>query len=334
LKLLNTITRKQKPLSAIESLMSTRPKANLNKLVESRNVLAVGISEKISKNKKTGKLALTFYVSKKVPLNKLKRSEIIPPTVPNTGSGKAAVVTDVIAIGKLTPEINCSRKFFQPGNSIGHFKIEAGTFGALVKDKKGKIYILSNCHVLANCGFCKKGDLVLYPGAFDKGKVPVDGRAKLYKFIPLSKGKEFPNIVDCAIAKPLPEHEGKLLAEIKGWGLPKGVVKAKRGMKVVKVGRTSGRTSSEITDVNFRAIVDYKKHGLGELRFHDQIWCKKKYTQSGDSGSLVIDKASGKAVALHFAGAEGGSAHNPIDKVLKALGVTLVTKRLLVKKEK
>jgi hypothetical protein len=330
LKVLDTIAGPQVQKATIESITNgdSAPRDNLQSIIDSRNVLAVGISEKISKKKKTGKLALTFYVEKKIPLKKLKESQKIPKTVPREISGRTTVLTDVVAIGKLKPELNVTRKPFQPGHSIGHFKLDGGTFGALVKDKKGKIYILSNSHVLADSGFGKKGDHILYPGAFDKGKQPADVRAKLHKFVPLAKGKDFPNLVDCAIAIPLTEHLAELMAEIKGIGLPKGIIKAKRGMKVVKVGRTTGKTTSEVTDVNFRAMVDYKKHGLGELRFRDQIWCKKKYTDGGDSGSLIIDRASGKAVGLHFAGAQGGSAHNPIDKVLKALGVTLVTKKL------
>jgi hypothetical protein len=330
LHVLDRITQLQVSKGAIESLgpQSSAPNKDLKSIVESKNVLGVGISEKLTKKKKTGKLALTFYVEKKIPLGKLQPSQIIPPSIQG---GRSEVVTDVIVIGKLRPEVkkpNVTRKPFQPGYSIGHPKIRAGTFGALVQDKQGKVYILSNSHVLANCGSAKKGDDILYPGKFDKGKLPADVRAKLHKHIPLRKGKK-ENEVDCAIAIPLVPHFADLLAEIKGWGLPKGVIKPKRGMKVMKVGRTSGKTSSEITDVHFRGTFDYSEHGLGDLKFREQILCRKKYTKGGDSGSLVIDKATGKAVGLHFAGGPfGGSAHNPIDKVLKALGVTLVTKKL------
>lgn len=49
---------------------------------------------------------------------------------------------------------------------------------------------------------------------------------------------------------------------------------------------------------------------------------------------MVIDKATGRAVGLHFAGADGGSVFNPIDEVLKALGVKLVTKSISIPKGK
>lgn len=332
LKVLDTLTLMAQ--NSIESLdaASETPKNEIKSIIESKNVLAVGISEKISKKKKTGKLALIFYVEKKIALNKLKKSQLIPKTIPRSLTGGSAVQTDVIAIGKLQPEINSSRTSFQPGNSIGHIKIEAGTFGAVVKDKNNKLYILSNCHVLADSGKGKIGDKILYPGAFDTGVSPADAKATLHKFIPFKISKEFTNVVDCALAAPLNEFLPSLKSEIKSWGLPKGVIKPKRGMKVVKVGRTTGKTTSVITDVNFRTMMDYKKKGLKDIRFKDQIWCEKRYTMPGDSGSLIIDKASGKAVGLHFAGAEGGSAHNPITEVLAALDVKLVTSTLSKKK--
>ena len=53
-----------------------------------------------------------------------------------------------------------------------------------------------------------------------------------------------------------------------------------------------------------------------------------RYTKGGDSGSLVLDQATGKAVGLHFAGAKKGSVFNPIGEVLSALGVKLVTRSI------
>ncbi|MEK6320694.1 MAG: hypothetical protein AABN33_03310 [Acidobacteriota bacterium] len=53
-----------------------------------------------------------------------------------------------------------------------------------------------------------------------------------------------------------------------------------------------------------------------------------KYTKPGDSGSLVLDQKTGRAVGLHFAGANSGSVFSPIDDVLNALGVKLVTKSI------
>ncbi|HKS39631.1 MAG TPA: trypsin-like peptidase domain-containing protein [Blastocatellia bacterium] len=314
------------PKAEIESLSDDAGThaGSMRRIVDSKNVVALGISEKITKRKATGKLALTFYVEKKISPKKLKADSMIPPTVPEALSGPEAIPTDVVVLGKLRPEVNARRNPFEPGNSIGHVDITAGTLGAVVA-KGNTLYLLSNSHVLALSGKAKKGDSIIYPGDADGGAMPDDLVAKLAGFKKFITGGDFVNHVDCAIAKPTAARLPDLMSEIKGLGVPKGTIKPKRGMKVVKVGRTTGKTKGEIRDVNFRFTLDYGE--VGEVGFIDQVLCTR-YTQPGDSGSLVIDQETGRAVGLHFAGASGGSVFNPIDDVLAALKVKLVTKSL------
>jgi hypothetical protein len=315
------------PESEIESLgVDGVPKArSMRRIIDSKNVVAVGISEKISKRQPTGKLALTFYVEKKVPESKLRANRLIPPTVPEALSGPEAVPTDVVVIGKLRPEVNAIRNPVQPGNSIGHVKITAGTLGALVT-RGQQVHILSNSHVLARSGLAKNGDTIIYPGGADDGVAPADTVATLSRFKKFVTGGAFVNRVDCAIAKPTPARRPDLVSEIKGLGVPRGTTKAERGMAVVKVGRTTGKTRGTIRDVNLRFVLDYGDK-VGEVGFLDQVLCTR-YTKPGDSGSLVLDEKTGKAVGLHFAGANGGSVFCPIGDVLTALGVKLLTKSL------
>jgi hypothetical protein len=295
---------------------------SLRHIVGTKNVVAVGISEKISKKKPTGKLAVTFYVEKKIPKKKLRADAMIPPTMPESMSGPAAVPTDVIAIGRLRLEVNAIRKPVQPGNSIGHVDISAGTLGALVK-KGPAVHILSNSHVLARSGRAKIGDDILYPGDADGGKSPADFVATLSGFKKFVTGGDFVNRADCAIARPLAARRDELVSAIKGLGVPRGTIAAVRGMKVVKVGRTTNKTTGTVRDVHFRFALDYDDIGKS-VGFLDQVFCTR-YSRPGDSGSLVLDQASRKAVGLHFAGANGGSVFSPIGTVLSTLGVTLVT---------
>lgn len=318
------------PQSELESLGDggSYHAKHMRRIVDSKNVVAVGISEKVSKGKGTGKLALTFYVEKKIPLEKLSAKEALPATLPESVSGPQAIPTDVKVIGRIRLEVNAVRKPVQPGNSIGHLDVTAGTLGAFVK-KGSQLMILSNSHVLANSGKGKKGDDILYPGKADGGKKPKDLVAKLTDFVQFTTGGGFVNRVDCAVATPLENRVADIKEKIKGLYLPKGTIKAKRGMEITKVGRTTGKTSGRVLDVNFRTTVNYP--GVGHVGFIDQVLCTR-YTQGGDSGSLVIDKKSRKAVGLHFSGSppEGGgrgsSIFNPIGEVLEALGVKLVTK--------
>jgi Trypsin-like peptidase domain len=297
---------------------------SMRSVIKSKNIVAVGISEKISKRKRTGELALTFYVERKVSLKKLSADMAVPPTVPEILSGPQAIPTDVVVLGKMFPELKAIRNPIRPGFSIGHVDITAGTVGAIVTKNK-EFYILSNSHVLALSGSAKKGDSIIYPADADGGKAPADVVAKLSDFQKFVPGGSFVNRVDCAIAKPTKARVADLLSDIKGVGIPKGTVKPKRG-KVVKLGRTTGKTKGEVRDVNFRFVLDYEGN-IGEVGFFDQVLCTR-YTKPGDSGSLVIDQATGRAVGLHFAGSNGGSVFNPIDEVLKALGVKLVTKAI------
>jgi hypothetical protein len=298
---------------------------SMRRIVKTKNIVAMGISEKITKRKRTGKLALTFYVERKISLKKLRADQAVPSTVPEALSGPEAIPTDVIVLGKLRPEVNAIKNPLQPGNSIGHVDTSAGTLGAVVT-KGGAFYILSNSHVLALSGMAKKGDAIIFPGEADGGALPDNLVAKLSGFKKFVPGTAFVNRVDCAIAKPTPARLADLVSEIKGLGFPKGTIKPVRGMKIVKVGRTTGKTTGEVRDVHFRFTLDYEGD-VGEVGFIDQVLCTR-YTDGGDSGSLVIDKATGRAVGLHFAGANGGSVFSPIDDVLKALGVKLVTKSI------
>lgn len=312
------------PPAAVEALSvgaSTHTRS-LRRIIASRNVVGIGISEKVTKKQPTGKLALTFYVQKKVSLKKLRADMALPPTVPESLSGPEAIPCDVVVLGKIKPEARVTRHPVQPGYSIGHVDTTAGTFGAVVS-KGGDFFLLSNSHVLALSGTAKKGDSIIYPGDADGGKLPDDLVAKLADFEKFVTGGAFVNRVDCAIAKPTAARLADVVSEIKGVGVPRGKIKPVRGMKVVKVGRTTGKTTGEVRDVHFRFALDYDE--VGEVGFIDQVLCTR-YTKPGDSGSLVVDQATGKAVGLHFAGANGGSVFNRIDDVLKALGVTLVTK--------
>ncbi len=314
------------PQARIEALAPSKkdPLLQLRRVLEKKNVVGVGISEKLVKGKPTGKQALTFYVAKKMPPEKLRGDAMVPPALPETVGGRTTVSTDVVEIGRLRLQLNVKRTPIQPGFSIGHRRVSAGTLGAVVSKGKARL-LLSNNHVLANSNRGKSGDPVLYPAKDDGGKLATDVVAKLKTFHPLRRGGDFVNEVDCALAAPVRERLAEVLATIKNIGLPRaGKIVLKRGMKVVKVGRTTGKTTGRIKDVNFHFSVEYP--GLGEVGFRNQVLCTP-YTDGGDSGALVLDQRSRRAVGLHFAGADGGSVFNPIDAVLKALGVKLVTGR-------
>ena len=68
----------------------------------------------------------------------------------------------------------------QPGISISHALVSAGTIGAIVFDRTtGAPCILSNWHVLAGSVFAQAGDAILQPGRFDSGRRETDTIAHL-----------------------------------------------------------------------------------------------------------------------------------------------------------
>jgi hypothetical protein len=242
-------------------------------------------------------------------------------------SGSEAVTTDVIEVGRVIPEKLVTRNPIQPGYSIGHVNVTAGTFGALVT--RGRAYgALSNSHVLAAAGKGKNGDVVLYPGKADGGK-PADRVAKLARFRPFKAGGAYVNTVDAAVATFDKAVLKRVRSEIKNLGVPKGTIrKATLGMAITKTGRTTATTKGKVIGVAARLQINYP--GVGLVGFRDQVLCTR-YSKPGDSGSLVLEQKSKKALGLHFAGGPGGSFFNPIETVLRAMGAKLVTKSVKLK---
>lgn len=311
------------PSAHIEAVTArTAAVHQVHTVLRDRNVIGVGISEKISRRQKTGELALTFYVRKKESLDRIRADRAVPPTMHAALSGATAIPTDVVELGELTLDKlpYATREPIEPGNSIGHPTCLAGTLGAIVK-RGAVLYVLSNCHVLANNGRARRGDPILYPARADKGKAPADVIATFLKAVRLRAGGAYVNRADCAIARLTP-HGRRVLPAIRLVGGPSGTVLPKRGMRIVKVGRTTRKTVGVIKDIHFRFSLQYD--GVGEVGFRDQVLCTR-YSAAGDSGALVLHGATGRAVGLHFASAENGSVFSPIGPVLKQLGVQLVT---------
>jgi Peptidase family S64 len=128
--------------------------------------------------------------------------------------------------------------------------------------------------------------------------------------------------VDCAIAKAL--STSLVSNQILFIGAPQGVTQAAIDMAVHKFGRTTGYTVGRITSVDTDVKVGYD---LGNLTFTEQIIVEgnsgTSFSNAGDSGSLILERGTNKAVALLFAGSSSHTIANHFDEVLKALGVSL-----------
>ncbi len=218
------------------------------------------------------------------------------------------------------------------GASVGHFRITAGTIGCFVRDRndRGQTLILSNNHVLADENNGAAGDAVVQPGPFDGGQNPQDQMGELLRFKPMVTGQA--NRVDCALAAiedGIDFDVGNLQGL--GWLSGSGQPIASDGVKVSKLGRTTGVTHGRVTAFEVdNLIVEYD---MGLLRFDNQIEIEGAgsgpFSRGGDSGSVIVDTDLG-AVALLFAGGDTGGSNgqglsyaNALHEVLDALEIDL-----------
>ncbi len=302
--------------------------------------VAVGVGYKISGGVQTDEPAVVISVRKKLPVAQLSASELIPKDVDG-------VKTDVIETGEIVAFQDPKQKMrpARPGISIGHFQITAGTFGCLVR-KAGQPLILSNNHVLANSNNARVGDPVWQPGQADGG-TSSDQIGTLAEFIPIAFSGAPPtpppsgclpqvlsifgvkqrasvqnepgnNKVDCALAKPTTPD--LVTPDILGIGIPTGVGTATLGTAVQKSGRTTGYTTGAIQQIDVTVAVNY---GGPTATFTGQLMAGAM-SQGGDSGSAVLDMSK-RVVGLLFAGSATTTIINPIQYVLDALNVEIVT---------
>jgi hypothetical protein len=229
----------------------------------------------------------------------------------------------------------------RPGVSIGHYQITAGTLGCLVQ-RGGQVFILSNNHVLANSNNAQLGDAILQPGPADGG-TSADQIGTLEQFVPVGFGisgcgcsplgllrrllgsakplinEPGNNTVDCAIARPL--SADLVTPDILNIGIPTGAGTATLGTPVQKSGRTTGHTTDQITQIDVTVSVNYG--GTNIAVFTKQLMAGAM-SQGGDSGSAVLD-LNRQVVGLLFAGSTSTTIMNPIQFVLDALQVQIVT---------
>ncbi|HUG90186.1 MAG TPA: hypothetical protein VML55_05105 [Planctomycetaceae bacterium] len=229
------------------------------------------------------------------------------------------------------------RRPLRIGSSIGDVPlpgfIAAGTLGCFVVRRTAPLFIgmLTNNHVIANENANAIGSPVAQPGTLDGGEFPDDQVGELGKVIKLRKSAT--NFVDAAVGDVFDDVEfdtrtignlGSLEGQVSVLDLPDKAT-------VHKVGRTTGQTKGRITAFDVDNVrVEYD---MGVLRFDNQIEIegtgKKAFSDSGDSGSLIVDDQL-RAVGLLFAGGDEGGSNgkgltyaNPIDSVLDALKVDL-----------
>lgn len=295
------------------------------------NVVGVGIAEKLVKGKPTGVLAVKFFVKTKFPTGAVGRGLVLPKKidglpvdVEETGTFRAFARRTARAADATPPSPRVRMRPALPGCSIG-FRIAGdrfvmcGTFGALVKTSR-KVYILSNNHVLADENRLPPDSPIFQPGLMDDGNIGADQIAELSRFIRLRANRY--NRVDAALAEPL--NRNLVSKDVLHIGAPSGTVQAEIDMMVHKFGRTTSYTSGRIVSIETDVIVEYE---TAEFTFENQIIIhgsnNQMFSDSGDSGSIILQRGTNAAVGLLFGGSPSHTIANHISNVLRSLRVRM-----------
>ena len=233
------------------------------------------------------------------------------------------VTGEITALKGKPGGVDPTARFDRPvpiGVSTGHPDITAGTIGARVTDGTN-VYALSNNHVYANQNAASIGDAVIQPGTYDGGSSPTDDIGTLSDFEPIVFSTSANNVIDAAIALSSTTNLGNATPS-DGYGLPSATtLEAVVGMNVMKYGRTTGQTKSQISAINATLNVGY---GSGTARFVGQVIISGgQFSAGGDSGSLIVTEIGSNPVALLFAGSQTTTVGNPINAVLARFGVTI-----------
>ena len=247
----------------------------------------------------------------------------------------------------IKPTIGGRRRPIHIGASIAHEKGAAGSLGAFLKLEDGSTGIVSCAHVLAWANWVRvnAGDPIQQPGAPDP--VPQSNRIasltdQFAPFIPaLVKN------LDAAIGRlsETTKHMGNVIPALAcvpralqgksiGTPVPEDALKIKT--RVCKIGRTTGYTEASISAVKFQNVRVQFGSGSAAHIFtfsgvHEVLWDSggDRFTEPGDSGSLVMTVADLRPIGLHFCAVAGLDGSNvsyvvPWERVVDTFGATLL----------
>lgn len=289
------------------------------------NVVGIGVSEKRVDGLPTGEPAIQFMVRCKSHFRTLpSRSRLrlprkidgLPTDVVEVGRVRLAAGTqisnpDTSAVDPLVP--GCSVGFRNDDGTVN-----VGTLGAVVKDANGRRLLLSNAHVFGNPNDPAKLLPITQPGTQDAATPRVIGQRVAQVF----PDPAIKNLIDAALVEP----NTAISPLIKEIGPVRGAGVATQNMMVEKYGRTT-RFRVGIVDGLFQDVY-LTPPGGEELHFVNQIAIKKVddnlFADGGDSGALVLDRATSQAVGLFFSISVDGIAFaHHISDVLRIMKVTL-----------
>lgn len=275
-----------------------------------------------------------FGVSLRIPGTRVRHAALVRDFQKDLGvEVDVRVIGDIRAIRQnqsapVHEPVNRQRPL-QPGSSVGHQLVSAGTLGCFVLvDGLERPAILSNNHVLAASDRGNAGDPIVQPGAHDGGDHPADHVAELSDFVRLS---ESGTLYDVAVAEVL--DDSLVSSNDFPDGPIVGLTDSPEGGLVEKWGRTTGHTTGRITAVELDGLdIDYAGR---MIRFNGVIEIESlnsaPFSAGGDSGSVIYSSSSREGYGLLFAGSTRGGKNgtpltyaNPLGGALLAVNARLI----------
>ena len=286
---------------------------------DEERIVATGIGIRTRDGVQTGEPAVKVLIDRRGFRSSQRISEQLPTDV-------RGMPVDVQVAGELKLH-GYVGPFQQPipcGVSISNFHADqrrmtrsSGTLGCLVRLDNNKLCLLTNNHVIGDFNNGMVGeDIIVHPGTLHTNNF--SSIARLERVVPISSSG---NLVDCAVA-----HTGSSL--VSGghvtYSLNPNPIGASLQLVVKKDGARTATTSGKVVMIDAR-VGPFDVPGIGPAFFEDQIVIDGgagKFSDSGDSGALVVTTGSHRPVGLLFAGIGGHfTVANRIEHVMSALGI-------------
>ena len=293
------------------------------------NVTAVDIGYRYKDGRRTDDLAVRVHLKEKLPESVLEAAEVLPEEIDGVPVDVVqAVYHPHVALGLQPAGTRTSRVDpIQPGVSVSHPRVTAGTFGVLVHDgRTGQPCVLSNWHVLVGSMAAVPGDSIVQPGRMDGGRSPRDTVGHLERMILDQDGDAAVATLNDAREVRPEQWETEVLIE---------QVRAPRiGEILEKSGRTTNVTRGRV-DGTGQYFVRYSIGEVGIDGFKivavdDGNPNDEEISSGGDSGSIWYGSEDHQGVGLHFAGEQNPEPREEhavacyLDRVLTRLDVSLV----------
>ncbi len=265
------------------------------------NVTGVDIGYRYKDGKRTDELAVRVHLKEKLPESALEAAEVLPEEIDGVSVDVIQAVyhphaaLGIQPVGTRTGRVDP----IQPGVSVSHPRVTAGTFGALVHDRReGRPCVLSNWHVLVGSMETVPGDPIVQPGRMDGGRSPRDTIGHLERMMLDQDGDAAVAILNGAReVRPEQWETNVIIEQIRAPQIGEILQKSGRTTNVTR-GRVDGTGQYKLS----YPVGDVRIDGFKIVAVEDGNPNDEEISSGGDSGSVWYGSEDHQGVGLHFAG--------------------------------